>query len=146
MASGKDWQNPYELTQNHLDFIEFLVNPDSKQTQADWARDRGLGPNTVAGWKKVPTFKRALEARMNELNISPDRVAAVVDAMYKKANTGDSRAADLFLKYVDKLNLIRQDDRKSGELSDEELLVALAEATQSVKDRMKSRTPFNADN
>jgi hypothetical protein len=59
-----------------------------------------------------------------ELNINPERVQSVVDALWQRASSGDVKAASLYLQYIDKFTPTRKittDERDVSSLSDAEL-------------------------
>ena len=67
------------------------------------------------------------EQRLAELNVSPDRIQAVVDALWAAASRGDTKAASLYLQYVDRLQPKRVviEDARVASLSDDELRAEL---------------------
>lgn len=119
-------------------FIDWYVDPAPKTvkgSQAQWCKERGLQESSVRRWKRDPRFKDALQARLDELNISPDRIQEVVDAMFKQATEGNTKAAELYLRFVERLQPPKVVvERSAAELSDEELAAAL----ESVKLRSVS--------
>lgn len=127
-----------ELTSNQLAFLEWMVDPSPKSvkgSQAQWCRDHGLDESNPRIWKRQPKFQEALRARLDELNVSPDRIQEVVDAMFKQATEGNTKAAELYLRFVERLQPPRVVVEKSAsDLSDEELVAAL----ESVKLRSVS--------
>lgn len=113
-----------EVTETQAAFIEWLVDPNRQGTQAEWAAARGHVPKTVSTWKKDPRFRAAWDARLRSLNIEPDRIQGVIDAVYAKALEGDTKAASLYLQYIERftpksVNVI--EDRSARDMSDEEL-------------------------
>ena len=119
-------------------FIDWQVDPaprSVKGSQADWCKARGLHEASVRRWKRDPRFKDALQARLDELNVSPDRIQQVVDAMFVQATEGNTKAAELYLRFVERLQPPKVVvERSAAELSDEELAAAL----ESVKLRSVS--------
>lgn len=118
---------PEEGTKKHA-FLEWLLIPQKDAAErniAEWARNNGVDKATCYGWKRMPGFRRALEKRMDDLNMSPDRVQDVIEAIYRQAKAGDMKAAQLYLQHVDKLTpkttrvVIERPDIES--ISDEEL-------------------------
>lgn len=94
---------PHEIRK----FLAWYTHPDRRprtETIVSYARDNGLPPGRVRKWFKDPRFCAALEEKCQELNLRPDRVQAVVDAVWDRAvNKGDIRAAELYLRYVGRL-------------------------------------------
>jgi hypothetical protein len=111
------------------EFIDWLVDPmRSPATQREWAVLRGISPDTVSRWKRNPDFVRVWEGRARELNVGVERTQAVVNALFGAATAGDTKAASLYLQYIDKFTpkqrLVVEDAEVAG-LSDAELLVEL---------------------
>ncbi len=101
--SDGEWEMP-ELPAQFLDWMmSFPRVPDS---QAKWCAANSVDERTVRRWKNDLRFKKEWEARANELNISPERVQAVIDNLFKVASQNEGpagvKAADLFLQMVDK--------------------------------------------
>lgn len=115
------------LSAAQRDYIEWLCDPERDGSKAQWAKSRGLHPGTVYNWMQDRWFKAAYEQRLAELNIHPDRIQAVVDALWRAASGGDTKAASLYLQYVDRLQPKRVviEDARVAALSDEELAVEL---------------------
>lgn len=127
-----------ELTGHQLAFIEWCVDPSPKSvkgSQAQWCRERGIDLSNPRKWRRNAAFKDALQARLDELNVSPERIQEVVDAMFREATEGNTKAAELYLRFVERLQPPRVVVEKvASELSDEELAAAL----ESVKLRSVS--------
>lgn len=124
------------VTDLRAEFIEWLIDPGHMGTQEEWAKAHGVAPATVSGWKKNPEFKANLNRRLAEMNVDSLRIQAVVNAMWDRAATGDVKAAELYLRYIEKLQPSRpvlEDDTDVTKLSDEELLAALQSATQVLR-------------
>jgi len=105
-------------------FLEWLVDPDPKKgSQAEWGRRHDVGATTLQRWKKNRVFRAELEKRLAQLNVSPDRLQAIVDTLHRQAVGGDTRSAELYMRYVEKLQPTRVVvvDRSVSELSDAEL-------------------------
>lgn len=119
-------------------FIDWQVDPAPKSvkgSQAQWCKTHGVQESSVRRWKRDPRFKDALQSRLDELNISPDRIQEVVDAMFQQATEGNTKAAELYLRFVERLQPPRVVvEKAAAELSDEELAAAL----ESVKLRSVS--------
>jgi hypothetical protein len=94
-------------------------------TQREWAVENGLHEDTMRRWKSDPRFVREWDRRCSELNVNPERVQGVVEAMWRKAAEGDTKAAALYLQYIDKFTpkrrVVVEDDRAASALSDAEL-------------------------
>lgn len=115
------------LSTPQLEYIEWLCDPQRQGSKKEWARDHGFAESTIFRWQNDRWFKQAYEQRLAELNVSPDRIQAVVDALWAAASRGDTKAASLYLQYVDRLQpkrVVIEDARVAG-LSDEELRAEL---------------------
>ena len=111
------------LTALQLEYVEWLCDPERQGSKKEWARAHGIAESTVFRWQNDRSFKATYEQRLAELNVSPDRIQAVVDALWAAASRGDTKAASLYLQYVDRLQpkrVVIEDARVTG-LSDEEL-------------------------
>lgn len=120
------------------EFIEWLVDPSREGTQEAWAEAHSLHPRTLSAWKKAPAFREAWDRRLAELNVNPDRIQRVVDALYENATDRESRdqvkAANLYLQYVEKFTPKRQvvgDRRSLEDMSDEELEELIAAGAEA---------------
>lgn len=115
------------LSEVQRDYIEWLCDPEREGSKAQWAKDRGLSPRTLYSWVSDRWFKAAYEQRLAELNVSPDRIQAVVESLWKQAKGGDTKAASLYLQYVDRLQPKRVviEDARVAALSDDELTAEL---------------------
>lgn len=119
-----------ELTATQIEFVEWLVDVNRMGSQTSWAADHNMSPRTLGEWKKLPLFIEGWNTRLKELNIHPDRIQKVLDALWDKACTGDSKAASLYLQYVERFTpkatiIVR--DKAISEMSDNELAESLRE-------------------
>lgn len=117
------------------EFMTWLIDPGRVGTQAEWARSHGVTEATLSNWKRSPDFKRELERKLAEINVNPIRIQKVVDAMWDKAAQGDTKAAELYLRYIEKLQPQRpvlEDDTDVSKLSDQELLNLLTSAANTL--------------
>ena len=129
------WPEDGSLPEHVQRFVEWLVmpkweRPADEQSQAAWARKNGVARETVTTWKRDPRVKKAIEARCDELNVSVDRIQAVVNTLFQNAENGDVKAAQLYLQYVDRLTPKRViiEDRRISDMSDDELAKELRAA------------------
>lgn len=126
------------LTENQLAFIEWMVDPSPKSvkgSQAQWCRSRKIDESNPRKWRRSRPFREALQARLDELNVAPDRIQEVVNALFVQATEGNTKAAELYLRFVERLQPPKVVvERSAAELSDEELAAAL----ESVKLRSVS--------
>lgn len=113
-----------------VEFLEFWVDPERSMSKQAWAKEHQVSVDTIKRWQREPVFQRRLQERLAELNVNPDRIQAVVDTLHRNAVGGDVRSAELYLKYVDRLQpaTVVVTDRRPSELSDAELVAALEAA------------------
>jgi hypothetical protein len=123
----------YPISQNERDFIEWLVTPEAERQPRyakEWAAERGVHEKTPQAWKRDRWFRAAWDMRLQQLNINPDRVQKLVDAIYDKALKGDVQAQKLYLEYAkgfmpqQRIEVVRP----ASELSDEELALEMEKA------------------
>jgi hypothetical protein len=122
-----------ELSALQEEFIEWLVDPERQGSEKQWARDHGINEATKTRWKHSPFFRRGLQRRMDELNLSPDRVQAVLNNMHRLATSSGREAvmaAKTYLQHVERLEPTRKpiEDRAIKDLTHEELLEQLERA------------------
>lgn len=135
-GGGKGWKTDPdtgtkimpEVWQGLLDWL--LQGPDrSPSTQKAWAAETGIHEDSIRRIKRDPRFIREWDRRAAELNVNPERVQSVVDALWMRASAGDTKAASLYLQYVEKFTpkrrVVVDDDREASSMSDAELADAL---------------------
>lgn len=117
------WDELVNETQAQV--IEWLVDPERHGSQRDLAARLGIHEATISKWKKDYLFRRAWDKRLADLNVAPDRIQRVIDSIYNAACKEDMKAAELYLKFVDrftpKVQVQGAEDKKVAEMSDEEL-------------------------
>jgi hypothetical protein len=124
MPGNTQWPTDGSLPPDVIEFVEWLVSMEkTPSTLRAWASEHGYAERTVYSWKKDRRVRRAIEERCDEVNLSPDRVQEVINAVFKAATQGDMKAAQLYLQHADKLapKRIVVEDRTLSQLSDEEL-------------------------
>ncbi len=101
----------------------------------DYAAHANVHYNTLQNWKKDEKFQRAWNERLRQLNVNPETIQEVVNALRDKAARGDVMAAKLFLAYAGEYNEKQEVTvtRSSAELSDEELDALIAEELNKKK-------------
>lgn len=131
-ARRLDDRGTKECDARHLRAIELLVDG---ATAREVAAEVGVAPDTVSHWKRMPFFKKEWEKQVYAKAESPERVSAVIDALFAKAAEGDTKAADLYLRFTDKFvpKEIRVQEASARELSDEELAKELEEAAGGLR-------------
>lgn len=124
-----------ELTDTQLAYIDWRADPARQGSKEKWAADNGVHVRTLGKWEKTPWFREALERKLAELNISPDRVQAVLDALWNDAKRGDATSARAYLAAIDDMRPPRpkMEDSSIASLSDEDLELAWAEGLAALK-------------
>jgi|TARA_R110002020_G_scaffold25087_6_gene81676 hypothetical protein len=111
-----------------LDWL-LLGHERSPRTQREWAAEHDIHEDSIRRIKKDTRFVKEWDRRAAELNINPERVQSVIDALWQQAAGGDVKAASLYLQYIDKFTPKRkvsvEDDRDVAAFSDEELADAM---------------------
>lgn len=112
-----------------VEYIEWLVTPEAMRkpaTKTAWAAEHGFSPRTLTDWDHDDRVKWQIRERADALNMSPERVQAVMNALYRKAETGDVQAAKLYMDHVDKIMPREHEAQKGFESMSDEELAALA--------------------
>lgn len=116
-------------------FIDWRCDPERSGTMKQWAEDNGIPYATVHQWSSQdPSIRAIIERRLGEFNTSPERLQEIVTAMWDKAKEGDTRAAQLYLQYVERIAPVRRlenTQRGASEMTDEEVKAALEAALAS---------------
>jgi len=118
------------LQSEFLDWL--LTDPREPQTVALWAADHGVHSDSPKRWKRDHRFSSEWERRATEKNISVDRVQSVVDSLHFAAINGDTKAASLYLQYIDRFTpkrIVKVEDAETKGLSDQDLLQELQQLT-----------------
>lgn len=107
------------------EFVLFYCDPQRSCSMKEWAEAHGRAYGTVVAWPRTnPTIRRLIEKRYAELNVDPERIQRVVDALWTAACDGDTKAAALYLQFTERLQptqrIVVEDKRVEG-LSDDEL-------------------------
>jgi hypothetical protein len=111
--------------------LEWLLMGPERQPkfQQDFAAENDMHADSLRRIKRDPRFIKEWDRRASELNINPERVQSVIDALWAAAAGGDVKAASLYLQYIDKFTprkkMILDDERDVAGYSNEELASAL---------------------
>ena len=131
-GGGKGWKADPEtcvkvMPDKWKAFLEWLLQGPERvpYTQREWARQNDIHEDSLRRIKRDPRFVKEWDRRAAELNINPERVQSVIDALWQRAADGDVKAASLYLQYIDKFTPKRKvavaEDRDVAALSDIEL-------------------------
>lgn len=121
------------LTDEQVRYIEWLVDPErSPSTKKGIAYQLGRSEDTLRKWEKQFEFRQGWDARLAELNISPDRKKELVEAIYQQALNGSAKHAELWLKYSGLLKdepktVVNVGAEDAKHLTDDELRALIAE-------------------
>ena len=120
-------ENTIQLTQDQQQYIDWLCTAPSEReprTKAAMSSKLGVDITTLRRWEKRRHFREEWQKRVDEIQGSPERTLAVLDVLYKKALDGDTKSAHLYLQATNRMappTVEIKSDRKTSELSDEEL-------------------------
>jgi hypothetical protein len=108
-----------------IEYVEWLVTPEALRvpsTKNGWAEEHGFNRKTLNEWERDDRVRWAIRDRADQLNMSPERIQGVMNAMWRKAEQGDVQAAKLYMDHVDKL-MPREPSKAQGfeDMTDEQL-------------------------
>lgn len=121
------------------EFLEWLLDerePTGKEggkgTQNQWARSKDLSVSTVATWKTQKEFFTEWQIAADAEGVGPTQLREVRNAMYAKAQSGDVRAAEVWIKLASKtmptmFEEASEPEKEVSTYSDQELEEALKE-------------------
>lgn len=123
-------------------YLEWLVTPSSERiprTQTEFAKLVGVDPTTLRRWEKKDWFKKQWDAKVSEIQGSPERTQRLLDTLYAKALEGDNKAAQLYLQATNRLLPTQTviNTNKASDLSDDELDALIV----SIAEHQAKRTP-----
>lgn len=116
-----------ELDARQEKYLNWLMTPPpyrNPKTKTDFAEQNGLDSSTLRRWDKKPSFRAEWEARVSELQGSPERTQLLLDALYEAGLGGDNKAAHLYLQATNRLaptQIKVEHSQSMSELSDDEL-------------------------
>lgn len=122
------------LTPKQEEYINWLCTPPQERqppTKEAYAAEIGVNVTTLRRWEKKEVFRKAWNARVEDIQGSPERSQRLLDTLYERAVGGDIKAAQLYLQATNRMappTVTVKSDRGSAELSDQELdeLIGLA--------------------
>jgi integrase len=133
-GGGGKWPKDGSVPDYVQHWIDWLLTPKAErgdlQTLEQYCASVNLSPDTTRSWRARNRVRQAINRTADEMNLKPERIQRVIDAMFKAAEQGDTKAAMLVLQYADKLQpkrIIIEDRTLSG-MSDEDLRNQLAAA------------------
>lgn len=121
-----------ELTEQQLAAIDWLCTPPPARdygSEKELAAAIGIAPSTIFRWKKHPAFIKGWEKELARRNQNPDKIQPIMEAMHSKALQGDVKAAELYMKLVDRMTpdklRIEDGSKPLAEYTNEELIAKL---------------------
>ena len=125
-----------ELTELQAKFLDWLCGERAEgETQAKFAQDNGISTTTLGNWKRDPSFIGHWERRLRQTHAAPDVINAHLDALNRKARTGDVQAIKLYHEIVNRMwPEDTNQDEHLAELTDQQLL-DLAESMDLLRAR-----------
>lgn len=125
----------HELDHRWDAYIDWLIVPPAMRGELGlptgkekYADAIGVAITTLRRWEAKPLFLRAWKARSAALVGSPERVQAVVDAMWAAAAAGDVKAAQVYLGYVQKAEPPKSTEGAAESMTLEEIEDAIQKA------------------
>jgi nitrogen regulatory protein PII len=106
------------------DYVDWLCTPEADRdprTKTAWAKEHTVDYSTVKRWDTDDRVKQLITLRANSLNMGPERVQQVMNAIYNKAKGGDMTAAKLYMDHVDKITPRKTGKEDLSDLTAEEL-------------------------
>lgn len=89
------------LSQKQEKYLEWLLTPEinrEPQTKKAFAESIDVFPSALFAWEKKKTFIERWKMGIEGMNQSPERTQRLLDAIYDKGMSGDTKSAELYLK------------------------------------------------
>jgi hypothetical protein len=89
------------LTKEQEEYLAWLLVPEDQREpryKKEWALEHGVHFNTLAAWEKKKNFIERWKLGVEGLNQSPERTQKLLEALYIKGISGDTKSAELYLK------------------------------------------------
>lgn len=89
------------LSNEQEEYLAWLLTPEDQRqpsTKKDWALAHDMHVNTLGQWEKKKNFKERWQLGVEALNQSPERTQKLLEALYIKGISGDTKSAELYLK------------------------------------------------
>jgi hypothetical protein len=134
------------LTAAQQQYLEWLCTAPSERTppsKEKMASHLGVNISTLRRWEKKDVFVEQWKASVDSIQGSPERTQRLLDTLYSKALDGDTKSAQLYLQATNRMappTVTVQSNRKTAELSDEELdslIAAVAEREKASRNHLK---------
>ena len=131
------------LTQQQTEYLEWLCTAPSERnpsTKGAMATHLGVNRKTLNRWEQNPVFRNEWETKVTAIQGSPERTQRLLDTLYNSAINGDTKSAQLYLQATNRMappTVEIKNDRKTAELSDEELDSLIAAMATRERDQRK---------
>lgn len=143
------------LTPPQAAYLDWLMTPlaersgDVPADKSSYAKSVGVNRRTLYDWERKPAFRQEWEKRARAVQGSPERLQAVLDALYGAATHPDGpsvQAAKLWLETLEKIQpptrKVETTSTKKVEiesLTDEELEALLAQGAAEELERRAAK-------
>lgn len=126
------------LTNAQEEYLSWLLTPENARVPSSkkaWAEEHGVHFNTLGTWEKKKQFIERWELGVKGMAQSPERTQALLDALYIKGISGDTKSAELYLRATNQMpnatqNVNIKTESSVKDLSDEELQSMILEISQ----------------
>ncbi len=131
------------LSQKQIEYLEWLCTAPSERTPSTktaLATQLEVNRKTLLRWESNPVFRLEWEKRVSAIQGSPERTQRLLDTLYQSAINGDTKSAQLYLQATNRMappTVEVKNDRKTADLSDEELDGLIAALAMREKDQRK---------
>lgn len=122
------------LTKEQEEYLAWLLVPEDQREpryKKEWALEHGVHFNTLAAWEKKKNFIERWKLGVEGLNQSPERTQKLLEALYIKGISGDTKSAELYLKATGNMpnssTLNIKTETSLRDISDDELETMLLE-------------------
>ena len=129
-----------KLEQKHYDFMDWLLSAEyvvDKKPIKYYADTRHISTRTLFYWKNDARFKKEWEKRAYQNHRDPERLARMLDVLYRRAvEEGDMKAMEMHFKLMDRMTpdrTIVQTEVSMADLTDEQLDALIAQEAKNVK-------------
>jgi hypothetical protein len=116
------------LTKEQEEYLGWLlVTEDQREprTKQAWADAHDVHVNTLKNWEKKKNFIERWKIGVEGLNQSPERTQKLLEALYIKGISGDTKSAELYLKATGNMpnasTLHIKNETSVRDISDEDL-------------------------
>ena len=126
------------LSQEQEAYLAWLLTPEDSRTPGTkkaWAEEHEVHINTLGTWEKKKQFIERWKLGVEGMSQSPERTQKLLDAIYIKGISGDTKSAELYLKatgYIQQSQTLNiKTETSVKELTDAELQAAILEISQN---------------